>query len=182
MMQAKTRIVIIQVVALLVAVLPLGGGAYWVYSKMRTAEEVLNSLEPRYARLLGLDASKDQLAQSAQAAHAVLANYVYPATADATQTANAAQERIRAVFTDSKLEVASIQLTPFKEDGPFEQGGIQVKVEGDLVAVQNALAYIETLKPRIVVDSVSFQVVGGVKPTQAVRLSVQVSMLFWRVR
>lgn len=182
MTQAQFRIASIQAVLLLAAALPLVGSAYWVLTKMRTAEEVLHSLEPRHARLLGLEASKVQLAQSAQAAQAALANSVYPSTADSTQTANTAQERIRGVFTDSKLDVASIQVTPVKEDGPFEQAGIVVKVEGDLVAVQNALASIDTLKPRIVVDSVALQVVGGVKPKQPVRLSVQVSMLFWRVR
>lgn len=182
MTQAHIRIVIIQAVLVLAAALPLAGAAYWVLTKMHTADEVLRSLEPRHARLLGLEASKAQLAQSAQAAQAALAQLVYPATADATQTANTAQERIRGVFTDSKLDVASIQLTPVKEDGPFEQAGILVKVDGDLVSLQNALASIDALKPRIVVDSVAFQVVGGVKPKQPVRLSVQVSMRFWRVR
>lgn len=176
------RIAIVQLLFILLILLPFAGVAYWVRIKMQTAEDVLRSIEPKYARLLGLEASKGQLAQSAEAAQAALTSWVYPATVDATQTANAAQERIRAVFTDNKLDVASIQLTQVKEDGPFDQAGILVKVEGDLIAVQNALTSIDILKPRIVVDSVSFQAVGGVRPKQPVRLSVQVSMLFWRVR
>ncbi|MFY3382635.1 type II secretion system protein GspM [Paracidovorax sp. MALMAid1276] len=154
----------------------------WVWSKHQWAADQLEQVGPRYARLAGLVQAKERLAQAEASAKALLAAHAYPAEQDAVQAGNDAQQRIRSLFADSKLDVGSIQVLPPKELAAFDRIGIVLRVEGDLTGVQNALTLLEKQSPTVWVDSVSVQTVGVVKPKMPQRLSAQFNFSVLRVR
>ncbi len=182
MKNTAPRVVLLQAFILAVLLALPAVAARYVWGKHQWAEEQLAQLEPRFARLAGLQQSKDRLASAEASASALLASHVYPASQDAVQVGNDAQQRIRALFADSKLDVASIQVLPPKEQAPFDRIGVVLRVEGELAGIQNALALLDKQAPTVWVDSVSIQSVGFVKPQSAQRLAAQFSFSVLRVR
>ncbi len=168
-------------IVLMLLAVPLAAGG-WVWIKHQWANEQLSQLEPRYARLAGMVQAQEALAQAEASAKALLAGHTYPAEQDAVQAGNDAQQRIRTLFADSKLDVGSIQVLPPKELSAFDRIGIVLRVEGDLTGIQNALALLEKQSPTVWVDSVSIQTVGFVKPKMPQRLSAQFNFSVLRVR
>ena len=171
-----------QALLLLGLLAPLAGAGYWVWAKHQWAQTQLAQLEPRHARLLGLQNNKDKLAQVDTAAKALLSRQVYPASQDAAQAGNDAQQRIRTIFSDSKLDVASIQVLPAKEQKAFDRIPVALRVEGDLVGLQNALALLEAQTPTVWVETLSVQTIGAVKPKSAQKLGAQLSLFVLRER
>ncbi|MGB4061254.1 MAG: type II secretion system protein GspM [Burkholderiaceae bacterium] len=173
---------VLQAITLLLLCAPLAAGGWWVWQKHQWAQQQLAQLEPRHARLLGLQASKDSLAQAETAAKAQLARQVYPATLDAAQAGNDAQQRIRTLFADSKLDIGSIQVLPPKEQKSFDRIGVVLRVEGDLVGMQNALTLLETQSPTVWVEAAAVQTIGAVKPKSTQRLGGQFTLFVLRSR
>ena len=64
-------------ITLALLALPLAVVGVYVYQKYQWAEKRLNEVEPRYARLLGLDTNRDALAQAHTKGQALIAQYVY---------------------------------------------------------------------------------------------------------
>lgn len=182
MKNTAPRILALQAMTLAVLLaIPVAAGLY-VWKKHQWAEEQLVQLEPRFARLAGLQQSKERLASAEASAQALLASHAYPASQDAVQVGNDAQQRIRTLFADSKLDVASIQVLPPKDQAAFDRIGVVLRVEGELTGIQNALTLLEKQAPTVWVDSVSVQSVGFVKPQSAQRLAAQFSFSVLRVR
>lgn len=165
-----------------VLLLPLLGAGLYLYQKHQWAQERMAELEPRYARLLGLEANRDNLAQARERAQGLLAQYLAPADQDANQIGNAAQQQIRTLLTSAGLGIASSQVLDAKEDkGGFERIPLAVRAEGEMLAVQTALAALTEQKPAILLDSVTVQGLGA--PVRGVqRLSVQLNLSIVRVR
>lgn len=168
---------------ILAAVLGLAStAAWWVWQRYQMIETQLSAIEPRHARLLGLEESGKTLADSLESTRASLARKIYPASQDAAQTGNAAQQSIRTLFADSKLDVISIQVLPPKELKFFDRIGVVVRVEGDLVGMQNAMSLLDAQSPAVWVDNVNIQTVGLVKPKSAQRLAAQFNLFVLRSR
>lgn len=182
MTAAQIRQAVLQAITVAVVLAVPAGAGWWVWTKHQWATAQLAQLEPRYARLAGLQQSKDKLAQAEASARALLGAHAYPAEQDALQSGNDAQQRIRTLFADSKLDIGSIQVLPPKEQGGFDRIGIVLQVEGDLTGLQNALTLLEKQSPTVWLDSASIQTVGVVKPKMPQRLSARLSFSVWRVR
>lgn len=176
------RTAFIQALTLLLLVLPLLGAAYVVWFKHQRVEGILAGIEPRYARLQGLiDSQADLLALESKAS-AQLARLAYPSTTDAAKSGNDAQQRIRSLFADSRLDVISTQVLPAKETGKFDKISITVRVEGDLSGIQAALEKLSAQTPIAVLDSMALQTVGAVRPASVQRLGGQFNFSVFRVR
>lgn len=173
---------VLQAATLVLLCAPVAFAGWWVWQKHLWAQKQLEQLEPRHARLLGLQASKDTLAQAEDAAKTQLARQVYPATQDAAQAGNDAQQRIRTLFADSKLDIASIQVLPPKEQKSFDRIGVMLRVEGDLVGIQNAMTLLETQSPTVWIEAAAIQTIGAVKPKSAQRLGAQFTLFVLRIR
>ncbi len=166
----------------LVLFLPLMLVASWVINKHHWAEEKLGELEPRYARLLGLQNAADQLQSAANAAAGRLEQYAYPGGQDATQVGNAAQQRARKIFEEAGLTVVSSQvLAPTVEKG-YDRLSISFQLEGMLPAVQAALIALAAEKPVLSVKSMILQSVGLAKDGAAPRMSCQITVFVLHVR
>ncbi|MCS4510976.1 type II secretion system protein GspM [Xylophilus ampelinus] len=164
---------------LLLVLLALGISYVWTFHSAVAAR--LESLEPRYARLLGLEASRPRLEAADAAARAAVAEFTYAGTQDASQAGNDAQQKIRAVFTDAKLDIVSSQVLPPKADGDMERVPVSVRAEGELRALQTALIGIAGQTPAILIDRMTIQGSSYIRP-DATRLTVQFSFSVLRAR
>lgn len=176
-----------------VLMLPFVGAGIYFYQKHQWAENRLQELEPRHARLLGLEANRDNLAQARERAKVLLAQYVHPSDQDANQTGNAAQQRIRSILTSAGMNVASSQvLEPkdskdsknskeAKDEKIFERIPLSVRAEGEMIALQTALAGLAEQTPAILIDTLLVQGQGA--PVRGVqRLAVQFGFVLLRER
>jgi len=177
------RIAWLQALTVLVLLLPLAGAGIFVWIHHQRIENHLADLEPRYARLAGLLERQSDLKALAVQANDQLARLTYPAAQDVTQAGNDAQQRIRSLFTESKLDIISIQvLASPKEDAKFDRIPINLRVEGDLAGIQNALSSLARQTPMVMVDSLSLQTIGAVRPASIQRLGGQFNLSVLRVR
>lgn len=149
----------------LLLLLPLGGIGAYVFHKHQWAQSRLEELEPRYARMVGLDAQRAEIAEVLAQVHAARGKYVYPAEQDATQAGNAAQQKVRDLLNAAGLQISSSQVLPSKPDKGYERIPITVRAEGDWLAVQSALAVLSSQVPVIIVDEFEVQIVGGLGNT-----------------
>lgn len=179
---ARVRTAVLQAVIVCAFLAPCMVLGVYLWQKHQWATSQLAQLEPRYARLLGLQKSQDALAQASAASKSQLARYAYPASQDPLQAGNDAQQRIRALFADSKLDIGSIQVLPPKTQDAFDRIGVSLRVEGDLAGLQNALTLLEAQSPTVWVDSVTIQTIGPVKPKFSPRLAAQLSFSVLRSR
>ena len=166
---------------ILVAVVLLGLAAL-VWQKHSWAQDRLAEIEPRYARLAGLEASRAQLDATLTSTQASVARHVYGAGQDASRAGNDAQQRARDVFTKAGLDVVSTQVLPAKQEERFDRIPIVVRLEGEVVALQSAMTVLPTLSPSLFVSGMSMQATGIVKPEVPQRLSVEFNLFVLRQR
>lgn len=177
------RIVWLQALTIIALSLPLLSAAVYVLIHHQRIQNHLAELEPHYARLAGLVERETALKAQNIQAREQLARMAYPAGQDVTQAGNDAQQRIRNLFTESKLDIVSIQvLPPKKEESKFDRIPINLRVEGDLAGIQNALLKLSAQTPAVIIDSLSLQTVGAVRPASNQRLGGQFNLSVFRVR
>jgi general secretion pathway protein M len=179
-----SRIAWLQALTVACLLLPLAAAAGYVWIHHQRIQNHLADLEPHYARLAGLLEREAELKAMSIQASEQLTRFAYPASQDVTQTGNDAQQRIRSLFADSKLDIISIQVLPptKKDDANFDRIPIDLRVEGELAGIQNALLKLSTQTPAVVVDSLSVQTIGAVKPASIQRLGGQFNLYVLRLR
>lgn len=158
------EIAALTVLALLLMVPVVAGGLY-VLHLHQSAQSKLSDMEPRYARLLGLDEQRGEITAALAQAKDAQVRYVYPDTQDATMAGNAAQQRIREILSNSGLQISSSQVLLPKPVKGYERIPISVRAEGEWLAVQSALAVFSTQLPVILIDEFEVQVLGGLGNT-----------------
>ena len=161
MTHLKTRHNLLRAGTVLVLLLPLALLGTYIAQKHQWAEERLAELEPRHARLLGLQAQKADIDTALLQANALRAQYVYPADQDAAQTGNAAQQRVRDIFSSAGLQILSSQALPAKLEKGFDRIPLLVRAEGSMLAIQSALAVLNSQSPLIVMDDLDIQLQGN---------------------
>ena len=127
-----------------VLLLVLGWASWTVVSKYRQASAQLADIDPRHARLAGMLQDKELFAQSGRELTANLAQFVYPAADDSSQTGNSALQRVRDLASTRGLRVASSQSAAPRDEKGFDRIDLALRVEGswpDLVATLRDLAH-----------------------------------------
>jgi general secretion pathway protein M len=173
----RNTIVLAFVLALLA-----GAAVAYVVAKHRWAEDALARLEPRHARLLGLQSSAAGLDRALGDSRAALNRHAYLASQDIAVASSDAQQRARELFTRAGLQVASTQILPPKQVEGFDRIPVVLRLEGDLPALQAALVALPAQAPTLFVDGVNVQSVGMPMPDAPYRLNIQVNMFVLRVR
>lgn len=176
------RILVLQVLTVLLLLAPLLGLGVAAWVTHQQLQATLDDLEPRYARLQGLVNHQGDLQALGTKVDAALSRLIYPPSKDIASAGNDAQQRIRSLFADSRLDVISIQALPAKDEGQFSRITINLRVEGNLPAMHAALAKLPALTPAVLLDSMSLQTIGAVKPASVQRLGGQFSFSVFRVR
>ena len=160
MASALRRTVLVGLTALL-ALAPLAVAVWYVASKHAWAQERLAELEPRHARLRGIQAQKPELEAAHRRAMQTWAQYIYPPAKDDAQTGNQAQQKVRDLFTAAGLQVISSQVLPAKDDRGFDRIPLIVRAEGELLALHSALAVLGQQQPVILLSELDVQLQGA---------------------
>lgn len=160
----------------------LAYGAWRIWSTHDAAKSQLEALEPRIARLAGLGEHRDRLQLNLSQLTQALDRHVYPASRDSSQAGNDAQQRVREVFTKAGLEVISIQLLPAKASTQFERIPVALRLEGELPALQAALAALPSLAPTLFVEGMSVQGPGPRQTDRPLRVVAQFDLFVLRIR
>jgi len=166
---------------LLVAAL-LGYAGWRTWFAHQAALEYLGDLEPRHARVLGLGADRLRLEATAERAAKELGRHVYPVGRDVSQAGNDAQQRVRDSFAKAGLDVISIQLLPAKETPQFDRIPVSLRLEGEMTALQTALAALPAMSPTLFVEGFSLQGASALKPDAPVRVVAQFELFVLRAR
>lgn len=185
MKNLRSREIMVLAGTVIVLLLPFAWGGYFMAQKHQWAQSKLAELEPRYSRLLGLQAHRSEMASVLAQAQAARVRYVYPVSQDATQAGNAAQQRVRDIFSNAGLQVLSSQVLPPKVEKGFDRIPLTVHTEGEMLALQSALSVLSSQVPIIVINDLDVQLQGGLGNTNlklAPRLSVQFSLSVLRER
>lgn len=181
-MRLASRQTLLLVLFALVLLLPLGVLGAYLVAKYNWAEAKLAELEPRYARLLGLEASKAKMAAAMAASTQLISRFVYPSTFDISQAGNDAQQRIRDITTSAGLSILSSQVLPPKSESRFDRVPLAVRLEGELPALQAALVVLSSQTPAINFESFAVQTYGAVRADVPQRLSIQFSAFVLRAK
>lgn len=152
--------------------LAAGAGVY-VMQQHVAAQSRLADLEPRFARMLGLQASGKTLDDIQTTAQHTLARYIYPASPDKSQAGNDAQQRLRDTFSKAGLQIMSSQVLPPKPGKFFDQIPLNMRLEGEISQLQSALLILAAQTPMVIVDNFMVQTLGLVRADTAQRLSIQ---------
>lgn len=169
-------------ILVLLLLLPVAAAGFFLWDKHRWAGRHLAELEPRYARLLGLEASRPELVQAQRTAEAHIARLAWPSTQEPSQVGAEAQQRVRNVATVSGLSVVSSQVMPVKVEGSFDRIPLQVKLEGEAGALQAVLAVLATERPLIHIEGMTVQTIGAVRAETPARLGIQFNLFVLRKR
>lgn len=171
------------VLTLAIILVPLAVAGLYVQQKHLWGQQQLDQLEPRYARLIGLEASQEELKQAQAQAQELLVRHAYPAEQDVSQAGNDAQQRIRQTFTQAGMTVTSSQVLAPAQEKQFERIPLAVRAEGDLVALQSALMVLGSQAPTVLIDELSIQLVGsGRTGDSSQRLVLQMRLAVLRMR
>lgn len=173
------------VLAALLWLLLLGGalalGVQWVWNLHDTAARQIETVEPRYARLLGLGQDKAKLQEATVQVTRDIERHAYPASRDASQAANDAQQRVRDAFSKSGLDVISIQVLPARTVRQFDRIPIALRVEGELAIMQATLAALPALAPSLFVEAFAVQA-SNATAGAAPRVAVEMQLYALRLR
>jgi general secretion pathway protein M len=177
------RITWLQILTIVALLVPLLGVCLYGWTHHQRIANHLVDLEPKYARLAGLLEHKAELQEMGAQVRSQLEILAYPASQDVARAGNDAQQRIRSLFVESKLDIISIQvLPPLKEESKFDRIPINLRVEGDVNGIHNALSMLAAQSPVVFVESISLQVVGVVRPASVQRLAGQFNFFVLRAR
>jgi general secretion pathway protein M len=177
-----SRIFWLQILTLALLLAALVGVGVYAAIQHDAAQKRLEQTEPRFARLLGLLTRREDIGAFTAQTQEAIGRLAFPASQDVAQTGNEAQQRIRGIFADSKLDIGSIQVLPVKEGDQFDRIPIQLRIEGEMAGIQNALTLLATQTPTIGLETWSIQTIGAVRPASSPRLGAQFNFFVLRAR
>lgn len=183
MKNMKFRDVAIVLCTLALVLLPLAGLGLYVFQKYQWAEEKLQSLTPRYSRLIGFEAQGADMDSLLDTARGLVKQYAYSDEQDANQAGSAAQQKVRDIFNSAGLQVVSSQVLPAKTEKGFDRISLVFQVEGTQQAFQTALAVLPGQSPVIVLNELDLHMILPVPtaPGAPPRISVQFQFSAFRV-
>lgn len=146
----------------------------------RELQAELDQIEPRYARIVGVGVAQARIVEAARAASAALRSHAYPVTRDASQAGNDAQQRARDLFSKAGLEIQSVQVVAAKRVGAFDRIGLQMRVDGSLLALQASVAALARLTPAIFVESFVLQGLNPLDKVEPAKVSAELQLVVLR--
>lgn len=149
--------------------------------EMRIAyQSDIDHLTPRIARLQGITGYEGQLRDSAAQGSKEVVKRVYPASGDRATVSAQLQTNARHIFSEAGLTVSNSQVLPLREQENFDYISIRLTVEGDLSALDTALAEIADFRPLLLVESLDMRPLRSgrkVKGAQVVSATLQLLSL-----
>jgi len=117
------------------------------------AQNEIDRIEPRIARLQGLIDYEEQLREAATVVDSQVLELVYPPWEDQATVSAELQTQVRDIFGKAGLSVVNRQVLPVREQGSFDYIGVKLTVTGSLPALDEALAGVAGYLPLVLVES-----------------------------
>lgn len=150
--------------ARIVAALILGGllvlillFAFELASRYRWASDTLEMIEPRYARLAGVQRAGDAIVKRRQDASEALARFAHAPDTEVPRIGTDLQQRIRRIAEEYDVRVSGSQIMPAREEGALMTISINASMDGEVGAIAELLASLEAEQPPVLVDSLRVQ-------------------------
>lgn len=125
------------------------------------ARSTLDSIEPRYARLAGLQQRSTDLDEAAAASTSRLQELAYPADMPADAVGVELQKKVRAAATAAGFSVAGSNILSGQEHDVFEGVQVAVQLEGSLEHLADFFERIAETRPQIRLAELSIAPAGG---------------------
>lgn len=130
-------------VVFLLAMAVLGG----VLDRSQAYADALDSVTPRYARLLGIQGEAEGVHLALETSRAQLGRLAYPSTMPADRVGADVQQKLRGLAEAAGFAVVSSQLGSVDAEEMFEVIPLVIRVEGSLESLQSLLRGVEALEP-----------------------------------
>lgn len=126
-----------------------------ILSRAQSAQDTLQSLEPRYARLLGLEGERGRLEQALTQTSGVLEDAAYPAALGAGRVGADLQQKLRVASERAGFAVVSSRVAPAKALEGFDEIPLSLRVEGSLANLEAMLRALPGISPAVHLRSLS---------------------------
>ena len=126
-----------------------------ILSRLQSAQETLQALEPRYARLLGLEGEHERLEQALTQTTELLEAAAYPAALDTGRVGADLQQRLRAASEGAGFVVVSSRIAAANPLQGFDEIPLSLRLEGSLANLEAMLRALPALRPAVHLRSLS---------------------------
>lgn len=147
---------LLQALLLLLLMLPPALGLWWWWGKHQSWQHDLERQEAVYARLAGIQAQQDEIAQTLSQVNQRAGLYLYPAQGEPETTANDALQQLRRAFDQVGVKVTSSQVKVYPPDEEqahhYQRLELRISLDGKWSDIQLALAALRDIRPLLWVD------------------------------
>lgn len=144
------------------------------------AQNMLDEITPRYERLLGIEASAKDMQGLTQRSNQLLQAYAYPASREPSQIGTDIQQKLRTAFAGQSMSIQSSQVLPEEEDGALMAVPVELRIEGNIQGLRNALAVLSSQRPLIQLREITLQKGRKLNMNTPVLLTIQAKFFAWR--
>ena len=124
-----------------------------IWSMRQEFAAEIDAVAPHTARLLGMLESYQSLQAASGVAGEMLRDVAYPAGRDSASVAAALQQDVRALMRDAGLTVTGSQILATRRAEGYDRLTLDLSVEGNIDALDTALAELELMRPLLFVES-----------------------------
>lgn len=167
-------------IAIVVAILVAAG--FYAWERQQAAESALADIEPRHARLLGLQGSDVPLKKAVLGAFEGLRRWAYPSDQDPGKAGNDVQQRARRAAEVGGMNIVSSQVLPPRVEGGVEQIPVSLTLEGPLQSLQATLANMTGDRPAIFIDTLGLRSIDKGDPKQPQQVSATLVVISLRMQ
>ncbi|MFZ5655059.1 MAG: type II secretion system protein GspM [Pseudomonadota bacterium] len=172
---------LVAILCLLPVALAAGAWTAELGARIWRMAEVRADIEPRYARLAGIQARGEDILAAQRAAADWLARHAYPATADSGEIGTELQQRVRRLAEAAEVRVAGSQILPAREEAGFSIITVAGTLEGETGALAAFLLALQAEEPPIVVEKLAVQAPRARRGEASADVNAQVNMSVLRL-
>lgn len=147
---------LLQALLLVLLLLPFALGLWWWWGKYQFWHNNLERQEAVYARLAGIQAQQEEIAQTLNQVNQRAGLYLYPAQGEPETTANDALQQLRRAFDQVGVKVTSSQVKVYPPDEAqplgYQRLELLIMLDGKWSDIQLALAALRDIRPLLWVD------------------------------
>lgn len=152
---AQARFVVVLAIALLLALAAVFASE--LISRYRWAHETLETIEPRYARVKGLQQIGDDIRTRRVEMDIALERVAHSADVEIGRIGTELQQRIRRIADELEIRVSGSQILPAREENGFVVVTVSGTMDGDTDALGAFLVGLSDENPPIIVEKLLAQ-------------------------
>lgn len=148
-----------------------------LHGRYQWATSELDDIEPRYARLKGIEGVGGDIVAAVADAEQWLQAFAYPSGEDRARIGTELQQRIRQVGDTHGIGFAGSQILPVREEADFAIVSVRGTMEGEVPAFLAFMSELKELRPPVLFEGLVMQAPRqGRSGESGARVNVQASM------